>query len=585
MSTVFRSPNDKTLLWVIIGSALLVRLWGITYGLPASYYSTEYFIAKDALSLGARQTLEPLQFIYPAFYTYVITALYAVCYLLGMGLGVFRSPVDFAMQFLENPTCFYLTGRLLNALLFVLAAGLFYRTVRYWLPRTKALLLALLFVFSGIFHRYTFWMVPDGLLLAGTVVSLYFLIRYREDGYAWKFLLLGAMITGLTISAKYNAGFLTAGWLAAVWWWGNFTTRERWQRFLVTLVLIVTGFLCGSPYWLLDFSRYLEGLHTVWSQSRYLFEPGSREMFLWEFRAMVQHDALLGVVFIFLLFQSLFRRNRLRGPLVLMALPTFLLVATRAKKGLDYMLIVFPVLLLLAAEWMRQLNTRWVSTAFNGVLLVALLINIPARLYDDFLRTQPDTRQQTREWIMKHLPAGSPICYDHYHYDLGLIDVHRFRESGKGSRMLSPEIKARLTELENLPIQYRFVSPLRELKQPAVSDSLRALVENDPFLREVFTHPHKTLSEIRAEGARLLILNSETYRKYLGAAVPPPENPFRLEWMRRKQFYQAVLNTLPEVTRFTPDWNHPGPEIRIFRLGPDPDEPVNEESNRSSSKM
>ena len=546
--------------------ALLLRLWGIQYGLPASYNSTEYFIAKDALSLGARKTLEPLQFIYPSLYTYLIAALYALCYLVGWIAGIFRGAADFGFQFLENPTCFYLLGRLFNALSFALAAALFYRTVRFLLPRRKAALVSSLFVFCGIFHYYTFWMVPDGLLLPGTVASLYFLIRYMRFDQSKRDLIAGAILTGLTISVKYNAGFLALGWLGAVWLWESSSFKSRGKVSTVFGGFLLLGFILGSPYWVIDFSRYLEGLSTVWSQSRYLYEPGSREMFLWEFRAMVQHDGLLGVIFIFLLFQMLFRINRFRTPLVLIALPTFVLVASRPKKGLDYMLVVFPILLLLAAEWLSSRDETRLRRWFQYALLLALLINIPWRLYDDFRRTQPDTRELTREWIIHHYPPGTPLCYDHYHIDLGLLDAERFRSYGQGSRILPAEIKRRLSKLEKSPLNYRFISPLKTLPYPQVPDSLRHLVEHDPFLNEVFTHPHKSFKEIREEGARLIILNGETFRRYFTGVPPPRENPFRIEWMRRREFYQAVMDSLPEVHRFLPDWRHPGPEIRIYSL-------------------
>ena len=92
---ISNEENRNILLLIVIG--LIVRFWGITYGLPAVYNSTEYFIAKHALSFGARQTLEPLFFIYPTFYVYFIALLFAGYFLAVLLFGWFHVTEDFAV--------------------------------------------------------------------------------------------------------------------------------------------------------------------------------------------------------------------------------------------------------------------------------------------------------------------------------------------------------------------------------------------------------------------------------------------------------------------------------------------------------
>ena len=42
----------KYALWALIGCALLIRLWGVWYGLPFTYYNDEYHEVMRALQLG-----------------------------------------------------------------------------------------------------------------------------------------------------------------------------------------------------------------------------------------------------------------------------------------------------------------------------------------------------------------------------------------------------------------------------------------------------------------------------------------------------------------------------------------------------
>ncbi len=57
----------------VLGLVVLLRIPAIPDGLPAVYNPTEYFLAKIALSMGARFSPDPLFYMYPPFYSLSLT--------------------------------------------------------------------------------------------------------------------------------------------------------------------------------------------------------------------------------------------------------------------------------------------------------------------------------------------------------------------------------------------------------------------------------------------------------------------------------------------------------------------------------
>ena len=563
----FLKDEDQRNIIVLVLFGILIRFWGVTYGLPAVYNSTEYFIAKHALSLGARKTLEPLFFIYPTFYTYFIAVLFAGYFLIGSVIGWFSGTEDFAIQFLTNPTNFYLIGRFSNGLMIIISALILYKTVRIFLTARLSLLISLIFLTSINIHHFTFWMVPDAMLILGSVIVVYFMVKLGEAGLNKKSLVFGSLICGLTISVKYNAGFLALGWLLAVGLFIEGDARKKIQTSLQAIGGILFGFIAGTPFWVISFSKFLDGFKMISSQARYSYNFESGIPYIWEIFKFLETEWLLGCLIIGIMVVAILRFNKSNIPYLGIILPTFLYVGSWQKKGLDYLLIILPVLIVYLSIELKKMN--WLKKHNKIVLsffLLVLLMNIPRILYTDFLRSRPDTRQEASQWIIRNLPTGSPLCYDHYHYDLQLLDINRFTHYGQGSRFLSKEIKESLEKYQKLDGNYQFISSQTKISNPLLPENLLKVVQSDSFLWQAYTNPHKSLQEIIDEGAKILVLNSETYQKYLQNPVPSSENPLRTDFINRRVFYERIFDSLSETVAFEPDWKTGGPIIKIFDL-------------------
>jgi hypothetical protein len=86
--------NLPKTLWVLLGAALLVRLWGTWHGLPYSYISDEYHEVMRALQLGAGSF--NFERTGKGGFYFVLFFEYGVYFLLLKLAGVVDSAQDFA---------------------------------------------------------------------------------------------------------------------------------------------------------------------------------------------------------------------------------------------------------------------------------------------------------------------------------------------------------------------------------------------------------------------------------------------------------------------------------------------------------
>ncbi len=116
--------------WPILGIlflALALRIAGIGFGLPQLYHQDEPVIVNHAMAIGARGW-NPHFFVLPPFSIYALFALYAVFFILGKLTGHFADASAFGSVFLNDPTAFYLIGRVVLGVFFGVLAV-------YWLYR------------------------------------------------------------------------------------------------------------------------------------------------------------------------------------------------------------------------------------------------------------------------------------------------------------------------------------------------------------------------------------------------------------------------------------------------------------------
>ena len=227
------------ILWFVLAAAMLIRLWGIGYGLPFSYFNDEYHEVMRALQLGAGRF--DIDRIGKGGFYLVLFAEYAFYFVALKLAGAVTSADEFARQFARDPSAFYLMGRATAAVAGALTVAGVYQIGRKAYS-TSVGLLAALFLAVNVLHielsRRIGVDVPMTLL---ATIALYFALKIITTGQRRDYLLAG-LFAALTTTTKLPGAIVLLPLLIAHTYYivGSgggvkdwFSTRNLWLAALV----------------------------------------------------------------------------------------------------------------------------------------------------------------------------------------------------------------------------------------------------------------------------------------------------------------------------------------------------------------
>jgi len=393
--------------------ALLLRLWGITWGLPFTYNVDEraHFVPKAVGFFSG--DLNPHYQLNPSGFSYVLAAVFALWY---------RSADAVREAYGGDPGEVFLVGRVASALLGAASVWLTYLAGARLFGRWAGLLAGgvLAVAFMPVFYAHQALndaptLAPVALCLLGCALVLQ---RGRPADYA-----LAGFAAGLAAGFKYNAGAIALALAGAAL--VRFLDGER-ARAVRGLALgaaaAVAGFLLCDPYALLDFATLREALQFLVdynAREPTIGEPGRSG---WAYYAWTLTWSLGWVPLALALGGAalLARRDRRAfAVLVPVAVLFFLYMGSQGRFFGRYMLPVFPVLCLLAgaggvalARAIAARRPRLAVPAAAAVAVLALAPGLVASVHSDLVLSRKDTRTQAREWMLANVPAGTRIVVE-----------------------------------------------------------------------------------------------------------------------------------------------------------------------------
>jgi hypothetical protein len=234
---------------VVLALAALLRIRGLSFGLPAVYNPDEIAIMSRALAFG-NGDLNPHNFLYPTLYFYVLFACEGLYFIGGRLLGAIPSRAAFQQSFFVDPTGIYLAGRALGVVCGLLTVWATWRFGR-WLAGPVAGAAAALFLAVAPFAvrdaHYVKHDVPATLLITLAVMAASGLAENapRERGRQQ---FLAAATAGLAMSLHYYAVFAGLPLVVAVWLaWADSSVRERIGGMVRAAAIAAIAFFVGSP--------------------------------------------------------------------------------------------------------------------------------------------------------------------------------------------------------------------------------------------------------------------------------------------------------------------------------------------------
>jgi len=419
--------------------ALVIRLWGIAFGLPFTYHPDEPQHVLQALAI-AHRLPQGLTFHNPPLYKYLLLGEYILTFVIGHIAGTFASPHDFVNQFRADPTRVYLVARITSAVLGTALVAVVYRLGVKLLRRRVGFVAAIFTAVTYSLVRESHFAVNDALVTLLTTVELYATLCVLERGTRREYLVAGAL-AGLAFSAKYQGAVVLTPLVVAHF----FRAQRRWRDLFLALGAAIVTVVISFPSLWLETNRVLHDIYLNLYQGQTTGYDGLDPVGGYGFYAKALGVGLgLPLLVSACIGMGLTLQRRERTWLVLASFPIALYLVLGYEKMYfaRYILPAVPPLILFAARALDDFLSRLqqalgrdtvLGTTMLGVVLVLGLAAPPLlnSLRFDLISTRTDTRTLARDWIESHLPRGVKIASDWYpfapaldpkHYDLLLAN-------------------------------------------------------------------------------------------------------------------------------------------------------------------
>lgn len=499
---------QQTTLWIIAIVALgtVLRFWTLGAGIPYSVGVDEPQVLNRAVTMMRSGDYNPHLFDYPGLYLYVQLLVACARFLVGALSGMFNTLGD------ASTDHFFLWGRAVTATLGSLTVLLVYFIGLRWGTR-HALLAAGLMAVMPLHVRESHFVLTD--VPVTFFVTLAFLMSLRASeratrtAFAW-----AGVAAGLAAATKYPGALALLLPLQALWMTPD-VKPSRMTVAATTIAVAALAFLVCSPYTLLDLPGFLNGYARLMGSytSATLPEPG--------WKTYLKH-LLLDVGW---------------AAFIAMAGGCGLAV-TRIVRGparMRWLLaVVFPLLYLWILSGQTLVFARYMlpMVPFVCVLGAAAVVSTAGTLRRFAIPRTARTAAVVLLTAATTLPpAVSSVSFN-------------VRQSKRGTAALA----------------YDWI-------RTNIPAGTRITLEGTDVVLMFAPYESRNLAQLRmrryedyvAGGVRYLVASSQCYGPYLGA-------PQRFSEEHAE--YMALFARGTEVARFTPSSDHPGPELRIIKVGP-----------------
>lgn len=314
-----------------------------------------------------------------------------------------------------------LNGRRLSAIFGVITVYLTFLLGRRLYDRTVGVLAAFLLAACVLHVQNSRFMTVDIPLTMFVLLALLQLVRVTDQGRLRQFVLAGVCI-GLATATKFSAMPLFAALaVAAVYR----CVAERAvlpiaARLGLAVLAAALAFAIAEPYALLRFDRFY---HDIVEQSHMVRNAGvfpyttqymHTPKYVYELTQLVVWGMApaLGVVAVWASGARIVAAVRGRNPadwvLLAWVLPFFLVTGWFEVKFPRYLLPIYPVMIVWAAEWLVR---KYRAGSLFGRLGIPVVVagTLLAALAFMSTYTRPHTVVTASEWFYRHVPQGSRV--------------------------------------------------------------------------------------------------------------------------------------------------------------------------------
>jgi hypothetical protein len=438
----FSKLNIPKTLWGIFIIALILRFWGIWYGLPLQLNVDEPSLVSGTLSI--KHNLNPGRFDWPSLYFYINAAFYGAFALIKPILtATLKIPDD---SF--SPAAFFLISRSLSAVLGSLTVIVVFMIGRKIFSHRVGMIAALLLTFLPVHVLESHLAKVDIAHTFFVALAVYFIWDIYKKGNKWSYIMSGILI-GIATSIKYNS-FLLAISVLQAYLMRRSESQEAdfikkyfdWKSvkyMLLAGLLSIVVFYMGSPFALFDYKTFFSterGQGAMWQfQNLGKVEWADYPAEVYEtFVTMFQNDLgyIIWILFSVLLLLFLFFNKRSKAYNFLL-FPTILisLYITRLDRSPShYFLMLIPFYIPAIAAFVNEIY-NWMTgmkylkfIPLNIFLLFILAPSIWSVLKSDYMLSREDTRNLAYNWVIDNIDPEKDFLFV-MGEDLAVVEYQR----------------------------------------------------------------------------------------------------------------------------------------------------------------
>lgn len=568
--------EESNLVLLITLTALAVRVYGISFGLPYVYNSDEAIVVSRAVGFGSGD-FNPHGFNYPSLYMYVLFGLYVVYFAVAWLFGSVASVYDFALLFFRDPTWFYLIGRLVAATLGTATVPLVYWLGKKIYSTRVALVAATFMAFAPLHAEFSHYIKTDAPMTFVTTLGLIASWLVYKQGGLKRYLLAGAL-AGIVTSIMYQGGFVLSSLLGAHILREIADTRKHTKAILLDRNLILSliacglAFVAGTPYAVIDWKTFIDDL----SGAGAFFTSDVMWNYGWLFLPLSLLNTMgwpLGAVALVGFGYTLWRHRP--GDIILAAfcLTLVAFLTALSAKQVHTMNPVFPPLLLAAAVFLvATIDWLILKPAWQSIVLMIVTIAIVAHpayvsIQQSYTLAQPDTRTKGLAWVQANIPAGTKIIIDSGKYYVSRMNIplqdcpENVQRRVEDAKKLSWQEEIHWEGMRPRPYREADFFQYQLLAQTGPTYCLMKILHN-PSTPDIEMRP---LKEYLAEGAQYAVVNVDVYKWYVAGRETDRIFPEKARAYRA--FYAFLEQNATLLVEFVGGTvGHPGPTIRIYRL-------------------
>jgi Dolichyl-phosphate-mannose-protein mannosyltransferase len=431
-----RTEQRRRVPWFVIVSLLglvalsiVLHLWALKRDLPLQDIDESIFVRR-AVNIAATGDLNPHWFGHPgSTVIYPIAGLVRVWNTLVHQGAFFAADPGLVARFRQNPTEFYVIGRLWTIALSVGAVPLVFLVGRRAFNTRVALVAAAVWVVLPVPVHFGRIVRTDSAGVFFGLLALYLCLRVLDEPRG-RWCVLAGLSVGLAVSSRYFMLALVPSLLVAAIYPHRHALRAALRAGGIALGSTVVGFAISTPFFFIDW-------HTAWRSLQAENEPmvgqsrltplGNLRWYLgtaipasltWPLVAL----SVAGIVMV------LWRRRP--AQLLLLALPAVFLAAISASTlhWQRWVIVILPVLVLFAGAALDDVAQSMAELVRHGsrpsllkpvvpialVAVTAVLAFHPAIEVVDANRNDalPSTRGAALDWLTAHVHPGSRTIAD-----------------------------------------------------------------------------------------------------------------------------------------------------------------------------